>query len=601
MKTQNAFLTSLACITLLCMGCKKQLTEKLTDGVSFNLNMNTYFQNQLEIQVFNANYQNSSSVPNAKITVFGPDASLVYDLNGTRDIKMSNQFARMVISPGQPLNASHPAEFTVRAEAEGFMPMERKFIINSTDDFSAAMFAMVEINSTPKGIVAAKSDLILLNTDGSLASNKTVRPITNNGAEFTAALTVPQGTKAIDHNNKPLQGSLEINVLQFSPNESAALNAEPSLHATAQATERKGKFAEEALDVLGFADITVRSAGKEAAAFSQPVQFDFSLPIGVTSRITGEIIQPGSPVDVFQKDAAGILHAVGTTTLVQSNGFLKASIKLSSTDGVVIASSTPNVIAAAAVCASNFFIEFSRSNADVNTLHYVEVRNASTNAVLASASSVAVVHRGRFIFPALPLNTTVKVVVYEYEVPPTTTGWPNNRQVVTSTNISSCGTSNARPLVVAVNPQRVSNNPLFVFNLDTYCTASRTVYFHDGRTQFRPQGSTGPWIDLGYAVRVGRNATQSVRTVPGTNAGYSTLTTDRLVLNGTYRFQTLVSGPRRGTNVVVTKVYSRGNVVRPSEYTLATRPNTNYPGGVYRYSKKEFWIAPSTACQDFGY
>jgi hypothetical protein len=140
-----------------------------------------------------------------------------------------------------------------------------------------------------------------------------------------------------------------------------------------------------------------------------------------------------------------------------------------------------------------------------------------------------------------------------------------------------------------------------VFNLDTYCTDSRTVYFHDGRTQFRPQGSTGPWIDLGYAVRVGRNATETVRTVPGTNSGYSTLTTDRLVLNGTYRFQTLVSGPRRNTSVIVTKVYSRGNVVRPSEYTLATRPNATYPGGVYRYSKKEFWIAPATACQDFGY
>lgn len=603
MKTKNTFLTFLACITLLCMGCKKQLIEKLTDGVNFNLNMNTYFQNQLEIQVFNANYQNSSTVPNPKITVSGPDASLVYDLNGTREIIMSNQFARMVISPGQPLNASHPAEFTVKAEAEGFMPIERKFIINSTDDFSAAMFAMVEINNTPKGIIASKSDLLILNGDGSLASNKTVRSVTDNGAGFTAALTVPQGTKAIDHNNKPLQGSLEINVMQFNPNESAALNAEPALHATAQATERNGKFAEEALDVLGFADITVRSAGKEAAAFSQPVQLDFSLPLGVTSRVTGEIIQSGSPVEVFQKDAAGILHAVGTTTLVQSNGFLKASIKLSSTNGVVIASSEANnnVIGAAAVCASNFFIEFSRSNADINTLHYIEVQNASTNAVLASASSVAVVNRGRFIFPALPLNTTVKVVVYQYEVPPTTAGWPNNRVVATSTNISSCGTTNARPLVVAVNPQRVTNNPLFVFNLDTYCTASRTVYFHDGRTQFRPQGSTGPWIDLGYAVRVGRNATQTVRTVPGENSGYSTLTTDRLVLNGTYRFQTLVSGPRRNTSVIVTKVYSRGNVVRPSEYTLATRPNATYPGGVYRYSKKEFWIAPATACQDFGY
>lgn len=601
MKTRITILTSIACITLLCTGCKKQLTEKLTDGVSFNLNMNTYFQNQLEIQVFNANYQNSFGVPNAKIIVSGPDASLVYDINGTRDIKMSNQFARMVISPGKTLNASNPAEFTIRAEAEGYMPIERKFIINSTDDFSAAMFAMIEINSTPKGIVAAKSDMILLNTDGSFVSNKTVQSAIVNGAGFTAALTVPQGTKAIDRNNNPLKGSLEINVLQFSPDESAALNAAPALHVTAQATERKGKFAEEALDVLGYADITVRGAGKEAAAFSQPVQLDFSLPLGVASRITGEIIQPGSPVDVFQKDAAGILHAVGSTTLVQSSGFLKASINLSSTNGVVIANSTPNVSAAAAACASNFFIEFTRSNADVNTLHYIEVRNASTNVVLASASSVAVVHRGRFIFPALPLNTTVKVVVYQYEVPPTTTGWPNNREVVTSTNIGSCATSNARPLVVAVNPQRLTNNPLFVFNLDTYCEASRTVYYHDGRTHFRLRGSTGPFIDLGYAVRVARTATQTVRTVPGANTGYSTLTTDRLALNGTYQFQTLVSGPRRNTTAIVTKTYTRNNVVRPSEYAFITRPNANYPGGVYRYSKKEFWIAPTTACQDFGY
>jgi hypothetical protein len=140
-----------------------------------------------------------------------------------------------------------------------------------------------------------------------------------------------------------------------------------------------------------------------------------------------------------------------------------------------------------------------------------------------------------------------------------------------------------------------------VFNLDTYCTASRTVYFHDGRTQFRPQGSTGPFIDLGYAVRVGRNATQSVRTVPGANSGYSTLTTDRLVLNQTYQFQTQVAGPRRNTNLIVTKTYRKNNVVRPNEYTLATRPNSTYPGGVYRYSKKEYWIAPATACQDFGY
>lgn len=137
---------------LLLNSCQKEIQNLFENELVFNLDANAYLQNQVQLQFVNANSSKSRTIPRPAIRITGKDALTVYDINGSRNIAVTSQFANLAVSPGKPLSPSAPAIFKIEASAPGFLPFEQEIEVTHLDSFLTYTFEMVEINNPPIGI-----------------------------------------------------------------------------------------------------------------------------------------------------------------------------------------------------------------------------------------------------------------------------------------------------------------------------------------------------------------------------------------------------------------------------------------------------------------
>jgi hypothetical protein len=191
------------------MGCKKNLVD-MTEGMMFSLDMNSFLQNQVQVQIVNANYQNSATIPTAKISISGKDAEKVYDINGAKTIVVEEQFANLAVSPGNPLQEGNPARFTIKAEAPGFLDYEKELIVNNVDSFMNFTIEMIEIANPPAGIN-------IVTEQANLTGSQPALRIVSKNNQLQAALTIPANAKMMDEAGNKFTGNASIRVEQFDP------------------------------------------------------------------------------------------------------------------------------------------------------------------------------------------------------------------------------------------------------------------------------------------------------------------------------------------------------------------------------------------------
>lgn len=365
--------------------------------------------------------------------------------------------------------------------------------------------------------------------------------------------------------------------------------------------EKNGVIEELPLQPITYMSISDETvSGSQLSALKQPEPVELSLPNNLMDPVTGTAVSENQKLELYHKSKdENVWHFVSDITVKgNSPSSLKANLLLNGPGDVLLTSSTPSK------CSSYLGLRFTRLSS-ANTLHYIEVINASTNAVLLSNQSTPVENNLNYNFKSyLPANTNVRVRVYEFE-----TSQDKGRIVALSPIFSSCAYNTVNRLVIAVDPQKTSNNPVARFELDTYCATSKTVYYHDGRTLYRPAGTNVPFKDLGLARKNGTTTNvATVKNLPGQSgysntAAYSYLEADRLEFkpgNARYVFRTSITGPHRVSRKTITKTYDRQRAFKPVEYTTMIAPNANFPGGYYYFSR-EYWFAPNAACADFGY
>ena len=548
MKIIKTIALPLFIIIALLIGCKKDLQNKVFEDVYFNMNLNDFLKNQVHVQFVNANYIKSSVVPAVKITIGGKNQDLVYDINGTRNIQIENQLSMIVVSPGKDIPATNPASFTLRAEAPGFMPMEKEITVKDVDDYTNMVFEMVEIANPPVGI------------NPQLAGNFSV---VNYDATNPAVLSNMEGYIP-NFTNKAVKAGTAVDNY-FQP----------------------------------ISYLTVDQQGGTTA--SQPQTQEFLLPANAVNNTTGAALAQNDVIEVYRKNSQDDTWQYVSDVKVQAGNAssLKIALQLAGPGEIALATSPS---ATSSTCSSTLGLYFNRPT-NVNTLHYIEVvRNDKPTTVLMSAQNVQIAQGLSYDFTTkLPSNIDVVVNVYEFE-----TSSDKGRIVATSGKISSCKFTTSSRLTMTVNPPKITRNPVVRFELDTYCATSKTVYYHEGRTQYRIAGSKGPYKDFGLAIKANSTRSQTVSALPGqpgyvNTTGYSFLESDRILWDWNYEFLTIVSGPNKRTGKTVTKTYTRLKKFLQSNYTATVAPgNTVYPGGYFKFYK-EYWFAPQSACSDFGY
>jgi hypothetical protein len=594
------FAAGILMISLVLFGCKKNLSD-MTDGMMFSLDMNSFLQNQVQVQIVNANYENSATIPNAKISIIGKDAEKVVDINGSKNIIVEDQFANLAVSPGRPLSEGNPARFTIKAEAPGFLDYEKELVVNNVDSFLNYTLEMIEIANPPAGIDISIQQINLTGDQPAVA-------IPSKSKDIQASLIVPANAKLMDEVGNKFTGSAAIRIDQFDVAfEPVKANISNLITNFTHKTYKNGVAEDFNFSPLGYLRVNINNNSGRKLQFDRAAQMEVALSKQITDPISGEPLQAGDILMVYQKDPAnmGWSFVEQTKLTTDISGNLKANFRFMGSDEIALARTRDQVDIASRTrnCTNNLGIRFKR-NSNVNTLHYIAVVNAARpTQVYLSASNVIVANNSTYNFSGtLPQNVNVKVLVYQYE-----SATDKGIVVGETGSISSCLYSTTNRLEVNVNPPSYTNNPIARFQLYTVCLESKLAYFHEGRVQFRPAGSRAPYRDMGLAQKTGNNQIEitpgRIRgdEVPGSN-NYSYLETDRMVNNTTYQFKTEIIGKRQKDGKTVRKTYTRNRIFNITEFSFVPIANQTTPLKYDHYKmNRSYWIAPEDACEDFGY
>jgi len=595
MRTKNKAMKNVTKLTALFLvfalalsSCKKDLKDLMENDLMFNMDANAFLQNQVQFQFVNANGTNASA-PKPSISISGKDANLVFDINGGKDIKIEGQFARMVVSPGNPLSAENPALFKVRAEAPGFLPYEQELAITQLDSFMTYTLEMVELNNAPEGIRYFNSST---KEDGRIKIGE------NNANGFSASVSMPADNAVMDASGNR-QAISKIELVQFDGNKQAVAAKMPNL--IPNFTD-KISYMNVVEDVsffpVGYAQMNVNGR-QEQMNFEKGANVSFNLARGTVDPQSNNELNAGDAMQVYQWDAvnanwkfiqdAALQNAADGGLTVDATVFNTAVVAL-----VVTPPSTPLPITGA-TCRSNLGLQFRRSS-NVNTRHLVMViAENDSSKVYAIAPNVIIANNTTFnISRRLPSNIRLQVVVYEYE-----SYAFRGRQILVSNAFRSCDFTTSRRLQLNVNPPNVTNRKIARFELDTYCPTSRLFYYHEGRIEYKRASDpeNAPWFDLGLARRSGKTITETIRNVPSlppvSTAAFSFLETDRLENGVTYKFRVTISGtPLRVRGLpsgTTTRTFTKDRIFDESEFeTLTGRTPATYQ---YLKFKRSYWLA----------
>ena len=592
------FATAVILISVTMFGCKKNLSD-MTEGMMFSLDMNSFLQNQVQVQIVNANYENSATIPNAKISISGKDAEKVVDINGSKTIVVENQFANLAVSPGRPLTEGNPARFIIKAEAPGFLNYEKELEVTYLDSFLNYTLEMIEIANPPAGIAINNQQVNLTGDQPAVAI-----PSKNNNLQ--ASLTIPATTKLIDESGARVTGVANIRIDQFDASfEPVKDNIKNLITNFTFATFKNGIAEDFNFAPIGYLRVNISNNSGRKLQFEKPAEIEVTLNNQITDPISGEPLKAGDVLMVYQKDPVNLgWNLIEETKLsVDQSGNLKSKFNFLGGDEIALSRRRDDGDANKERnrnCSNNLGIKFTR-NSNVNTLHYVAVVNASNpSKVYLTASNVVVANNSTFSFTdKLPQNVNLKVLVYQYE-----TASDKGSVVGESEVFSSCTFTTTNRLTVTVNPPAVTNNPIARFELFTICQESKLVYLHEGRIQFRKAGSRAPYRDMGLAQKTGNNPIEVIDSrirgngLPG-STNYSYLETDRMVNNTLYQFKTEVIGKRKKDGKTVKQTYTRNRMFNLNEFSPASQTTPiNYN---YFIMNRSYWIAPEDACEDFGY
>lgn len=595
-------LTAIFLISALALSsCKKDLKDLIENDLMFNMDANSFLQNQVQLQFVNANSTNTI-VSNPKLSIGGKDANLVFDINGGKDIKMDGRFARMVVSPGTPLSPEIPAVFKVKAEAPGYLTYERELTITQLDSFMTYNLEMVELNNAPQGI--------LYNTlEGGVGANGAkIGKFVNNG--FSAVAELPAQTQIRDELGT-FQKINRLELVQFDGNKDAIAAQIPYLISNFNdKVIYKGNLENFSFYPQGYVQMTVN--GKQGKVkFDQPVTVSMSMPQGSIDKVTGDVLNAGDPMQIYQWDELAANWNFVSDAILQMNtgGNLVANVTVNNT-GVIAILSNPVLVVnpiGTRTCPSFLGLQFLR-NSNVNTKHFVMVVDALDVTKVFDYADVIVANNTTFNFTRrLPINKNYIVIVYEFE---TFSG--KGREITRSNPFSSCAFTTARRLRLNVNPPAVTNRKIARFELDTYCPTSRLFYYHEGRIEYRLSGSIGPFTDLGLARRSGTTVTEILRfrgptpppnSPPSATPSFSFLETDRLENGLTYEFKVTITGRPRIGNVNITRTFSKTRKFNETEFEALTGRTP----ATYQYLKflRSYWLANAddnqNPCAIWGY
>ena len=241
------------------------------------------------------------SLDNTVVTVTGPDAARVFNIEGTKDFKITGGIVALLLDPSADFSGDKVYKINLIVEPVGYL--KRIIPITFTKDQNDGSYevAMLQKTSMPAGITMATNTSGAVTSAGlTTAINLTASNAATSGV--TTAITVPARIQMKDASGTVLTGSLNTEVISFSE---AGDNTSyfpggltPENIDMGNGTTTSGTFVS-----AGFASINMTVGGKKVKTFEGgKVAVKMTLSKVNYNAITEKPYEKDDTVDVWSYD-----------------------------------------------------------------------------------------------------------------------------------------------------------------------------------------------------------------------------------------------------------------------------------------------------------
>lgn len=236
------------------------------------------------------------SLDNTVVTVTGPDAARVFNIEGTKDFKITGGIVALLLDPTADFSGDKEYNINLVVEPVGYLKrtIPVKFIKDQNN--SSYEVAMLKKSSMPAGITIASTTGSVTATGLTTAINLTASNAATSGV--TTAITVPAGIKMKDASGAVLTGSLNTEVISFSEegNNTAYFpgGLSPENIDLGNGTTASGAFVS-----AGFASIDMTVGGKKVKTFE-------GAKVAVTMTLSKDNFNPKTEKPFAPEDAIDV-------------------------------------------------------------------------------------------------------------------------------------------------------------------------------------------------------------------------------------------------------------------------------------------------------
>lgn len=268
-----------------------------------------------------------TDLDNTNVRVSGPDAALIYNIDGVKSFIISGGKLQLILDPSA--NFTGGKEFKVNLEivAAGYLKKIVPVTFTKEATASAYTVSMTKLSSLPVGVAVTTNNAGQVVTAGLTAPVTVVSGVASNVDVTTTTVAVPTGTVMRDANNTVLTGSLKTEVVSFTAKDDVTASFPGGLLnenvVVTGNTPEAGLFTP-----VGFASIEMTVGGQRVKAFTgQKVTLKMNLPKDSNNPATDRPYAVGEDIDVFSYDTVSGQWKFEATAKVQkeSNESLFAS------------------------------------------------------------------------------------------------------------------------------------------------------------------------------------------------------------------------------------------------------------------------------------
>lgn len=142
------------------------------------------------------------------IKIAGADSLKVVDIVGGRDFAIKQNILSLAAKPGIIPTEKAPIEFTVVAEAPGYLKSITSVLLTSVNDLNLTI-ELTKITTPPVGVTVVQQPATVSNTGTTTAAVSVVTPA-NNGITEKATVNIPSGVTMKDEAGTPVAGTVNI-------------------------------------------------------------------------------------------------------------------------------------------------------------------------------------------------------------------------------------------------------------------------------------------------------------------------------------------------------------------------------------------------------